>query len=426
MVDVPPPAEVRPGEESSESVAPAPTSANLLHAVTADGARLVLRRLGNSAGTPVILIHGLAVNADIWDMPEYVGEGFHYRSLASLLSDAGYDVWLLNLRGHGWGERLSLPAEKQADWCVDHFVIFDLPAAFELVRRVTERRPFVVASSMGSMALAAYSQGAVARLDASGEIDRIDLNPAVAQDRQSGLTGCVFTEMPARLRWPTSLYDAEGRLRWGSLLTEPAKFDEEANYPFEALSRWNWIQSLIADRGEVSLDFLRGDPERRAWWRRLPPAVVGRIERAEQSTMLGLFKFSGVLTGASADRAAVLFNAREQVFSSMKSGVLAQMSKSVRLGSFVSLCGTPDFHYAEHYDQLAMPALVLCGAKDRIANADVTRQCFFEQLPATDKTYRLFADLAHGEMAASPTATEQVYPAILEWLEARRECGGVN
>ena len=124
-----------------------------------DGAKIACKRRP-APGPPVIFIHGLAVNADVWDIPEIRGERFVFRSLASLLSERGYDIWLVNLRGHGAPHMLSQPPAGQDDWCVDHFILFDVPAVVEHVQAATGQRPILVGSSMGAMTLAAYLQGA--------------------------------------------------------------------------------------------------------------------------------------------------------------------------------------------------------------------------------------------------------------------------
>ena len=49
-------------------------------------------------GEPVVLCHGISSNARFWDLaPD--------RSLADWLVAQGYDVWNLDLRGHGLAER---------------------------------------------------------------------------------------------------------------------------------------------------------------------------------------------------------------------------------------------------------------------------------------------------------------------------------
>ena len=106
---------------------------------TADGALLTCKRR-RAAGTPVILLHGLAVNADIWDIPDIDEPAAPYRSLSSVLHERGLDVWMMNLRGCGAPHMPSEPPPGQDDWCVDHFILYDLPAVVEHVWRTRGRR----------------------------------------------------------------------------------------------------------------------------------------------------------------------------------------------------------------------------------------------------------------------------------------------
>ena len=97
----------------------------------------------------------------------------------------------------------------------------------------------------------------------------------------------------------------------------------------------------------------------------------------------------------------------------MKAGVLRQLAKSVRSGSFVSVIGTPDHVYADHYDMIACPTMVIVGGRDQIASAEVTRACFYEKIRSADRTFKLYDSIAHGEFEYAPIASDQVYPDIL-------------
>src|SRR5512134_1378983 len=51
----------------------------------ADGASLACKRYALADAPPVLLIHGLAINVESWDLPPRDGPGYAYRSLASVL-----------------------------------------------------------------------------------------------------------------------------------------------------------------------------------------------------------------------------------------------------------------------------------------------------------------------------------------------------
>lgn len=417
---------IRPAGEATEARAPVD------YIPTQDGATVAVKRRPTPGGVPVIFLHGLSVNADLWDMPTIVGEGFVYRSLASTLHERGFDLWLMNLRGHGAPHMYSAPPPGQQDWCVDHFILYDLPAVVDRVRAQAGQRPFVIGASLGAMTLAGYAQGAVLRTGAgpaggsgvppvsSDEGCRIVADPLEARRRQAALRGCVFVELPAALRWPRSLYDEAGNLRWSALLSDFWRGDGQGNFTFELLSRWGWLETLVQAAGGVPLDWLRPEPGQVPLVERLPPALAETVRRAQTSLMQFGLKLIGTFTGHSHHRAEVIIRGRRYIIDHIKAGVLRQLSQCVREGRFVSALGSPPHVYSDHYHLIDLPTLVLAGGRDRIANAEVAREAFFERIAAADRTFALFEDFGHGEFEAAPAACERVYPVIVRWLEERR------
>lgn len=101
-------------------------------------------------GEPVVLCHGISSNARFWDLSEG-------RSLAAWLVSRGYDVWNLDLRGHGLAVRDAEGRRQRAGWNVDDYGKQDLPAVFaEVKRRTGADRVHFVGHSMGGMVLAVY------------------------------------------------------------------------------------------------------------------------------------------------------------------------------------------------------------------------------------------------------------------------------
>lgn len=387
------------------------------HAPTEDGGTVALKRRPQPGGPPVMLIHGLAVNADLWDLPSIDTPDYAYRSLATCLRDAGWDVWLVNLRGHGRPRMYSTPPPGQSDWCVDHFIVFDLPAAVAHVRRATGARPFIVGASMGAMTLAGYLCGT---RWASAAHDSLTADADLARRRQSELCGAVFAEFPAVLRWPDSPFDAAGRPRWSQFLRWAGRTDAGVNFPFEFAARLGWLEALIMARGGVPLDRLRPRGPN-AVLEALPPGVAAAFRQVERAITQAGLNVMGLFNGSTNHRAEVLLHGRRYVLEEMKAGVLRQMAASIRAGSFVSLLGSPTHDYPSHYPLIELPTLLVLGGRDRIANADITRQCFFERIAADDKQLMLFEWLGHGEIEAAPVATAQIYPGVMRWLAARAD-----
>lgn len=129
--------------------APAPQCAMAEDLVvrTEDGAPIALHH-HRGPGPPVIVVHGLSSNHHCWDLAPG-------RSLAVALVEAGFDAWLLDLRGHG-DARLARP-RAEPGWDVDDYGQYDVRAAIDHVRAATGyARVGYVGHSMGGMVLAVY------------------------------------------------------------------------------------------------------------------------------------------------------------------------------------------------------------------------------------------------------------------------------
>lgn len=116
---------------------------------TDDGAEIALTHHAG-AGEPVVLCHGISSNSHFWDL-----DADH--SLAEWLAARGYDVWNLDLRGHGLAETDEAGHRQHAGWTVDDYGTHDLPTAFAYVLAQTGASSLhYVGHSMGGMVLAVY------------------------------------------------------------------------------------------------------------------------------------------------------------------------------------------------------------------------------------------------------------------------------
>ena len=94
---------------------------------------------GGTRGT-VILIHGYGQNRYAWHLPK--------RSMTNHLARAGFDVFNLELRGHGRSGHLGAKAPHSAD----DYVREDLPSAIDKVQQINGGAPvFLVGHSLGGL-----------------------------------------------------------------------------------------------------------------------------------------------------------------------------------------------------------------------------------------------------------------------------------
>lgn len=117
---------------------------------------MVRKRSATHDGTqaPVLLIHGYGQNRYAWHLPS--------RSFSNYLARAGFDVFNLELRGHGRSRYLGAKRPTH----VTEFVREDVPAAIEEVQRLSGGRPvYLIGHSLGglvSYAAASALEGRVA------------------------------------------------------------------------------------------------------------------------------------------------------------------------------------------------------------------------------------------------------------------------
>ncbi len=104
---------------------------------------MVRKRLASNAGgtrAPVLLVHGFGQNRYAWHLPA--------RSFSNYLACAGFDVFNLDLRGHG--RSLQFGAASAHD--VHDYIAEDLPSAVAEVRQHSGHRAvFLVGHSLGGL-----------------------------------------------------------------------------------------------------------------------------------------------------------------------------------------------------------------------------------------------------------------------------------
>ncbi|KRJ97514.1 uncharacterized protein Dyak_GE18475, isoform E [Drosophila yakuba] len=120
------------------------------YAFTADGYKLCLHRIPRPGAIPVMLVHGLMASSASWVQ---FGPS---QGLAYILSQAGYDVWMLNTRGNIYSEERQTGRENDQDfWDFSFHEIgqYDLPAAIDLI---------LLQTKMPSIQYIGHSQGSTA------------------------------------------------------------------------------------------------------------------------------------------------------------------------------------------------------------------------------------------------------------------------
>lgn len=323
---------------------------------TRDGWQLALHRYRpkrRAHATPVILCHGMGSNRFNMDGPGTT-------SLARALHAAGYDAWVLELRGAGHSKRRLGPTRWFAEWTFEDYVQHDAPAALRLVRRVTGApRALWVGHSLGGMV--AYA---------------LLMTPTA-----EGVAGAVTLASPGMT--------AVGHL---------------------GLDRFVALRRL-----------LRYAPPR------IPTALVTRLAAP----------FAGPLSTALADPIrdwgwhpdnfdldVVRFMMRWGV-EDLSRSLLTEFARwyaARRMSDRYDL-----FSFTDHLERVRVPMLIVAGSEDRLTPApDIAEVA--ERLGSADKTFLVagratgFAhDFSHVDLLLGRHAHTDVYPRLVEWLDAHRE-----
>lgn len=107
---------------------------------------------------PVVLVHGSFTNLGFWLSAQGIGFARH-------LVDSGYDVWLMEARGHG----LSPRNDHYKDNSLERYALSDVPAANEFVIEKTGIKPIWMGHSLGGVLIASsIASGALPEAQVSG------------------------------------------------------------------------------------------------------------------------------------------------------------------------------------------------------------------------------------------------------------------
>ena len=122
-------------------------------ATTEDGWRIGVTRyrpVVQKFSEPLLLVHGIGCNRMTFDLTDRL-------SLAQHLRNAGFDVWVVDMRGRGQSVRPRLFSGLKYGWSFDEYAEKDLPAAAREVLRATgASRLHLVGFSIGALACYAF------------------------------------------------------------------------------------------------------------------------------------------------------------------------------------------------------------------------------------------------------------------------------
>lgn len=96
----------------------------------------------------IYLQHGLADSSDTWIVNE------EHLAPAFILANRGFDVWVGNSRGNRYStHKMSKTPLNFWEFSFHEIGIYDLPAAFKYINRITNRKIHYIGHSQGTLAM---------------------------------------------------------------------------------------------------------------------------------------------------------------------------------------------------------------------------------------------------------------------------------
>lgn len=305
---------------------------------------MIRKRLAGLRETlaPIILIHGFGQNRYAWHLPS--------RSLFCFLARAGFDVFNLELRGHGRSRHLGAHPPRHISCYVEE----DVPAALDEVQRLSGGRPvYLMGHSLG---------GLIAYASAAAMPDRIAGIVTLGSPYQF-TRGSLALSAVAHLM---TLVDSKVHLGHGTLPLKPLS---EAMRLLRA-----FIESPL-----------------------FPSPIRGFAPRSLEPKVLGQHMALAMDTGSISVLRAMFLSSVEAARGGHPMGDLAE--------------------YADHFEALDIPLLVVAGTKDDLAPPASVEPAYLRSR-STDKTYRVFPR-GHIDLLVGRDGPQTIWPLLLSWLTTR-------
>jgi pimeloyl-ACP methyl ester carboxylesterase len=283
-------------------------------------------------------------------------------SMARFLQRYGYDVWVVELRGAGRSTRPTWWNGKAFNWTFEDYVQHDAPAILKTVLRETgARQVHWVGHSMGGMIAYALLMSPVCKKIASA----VTLGSPTMSDVGHPL---IDFGVPYR-----------GLLRfWSGRI--PIGIAARAAAPFAPLVS-RVLDDMVAELGwhpgNADLPLLR-------------TLMLTAVDDLPASLLREFARWYD--TKAMSDRYAM-------------------------------------FDFTEHLERVTTPILIIAGSKDGLTPVRDLRRVY-ERVASRDKAFRIIGkaegvahDYSHADLVLGLHAPDDVYPVVLEWLDAHRHGG---
>lgn len=339
-------------------------------AYTADGWKLGVRRYRpkvlDPGKLPVVLCHGLGLNATFWTITD------SRTHLPEQLVERGYDVFVFDFRGSGESAQIG-PVGKinalmrqtfllefgERSWTIDDIIRYDVPAVLDYVKLETGHdRVNWVGHSLGGMMMFPY-------LELTAEPDRIANLVAMG-------SAITFADLPETKKYQYGMLRANRALRKIGSVMSPGRLGRPL--------------MLIRFPGLENID-----------------KFYYTAENVDRRTVKRFYGYTLEDTGR---------------------GALEQLDPYLEFGRFLSSDRTID--YTARLNEVKAPLLMVAGDGDILSDVPSTILTF-NPISSPDKTLKRFgkaeghvADYGHCDLVWSRYASSEIFPPIIDWLDERQ------
>ena len=324
-------------------------------------AKKLLRK--NDNRLPIVLCHGLGYNSNFWVLDEKI-------NFARYLSDRGYDVWVLSLRGSGLSTKPGLSIVKnimdvrrgelrnisfrpsQLNWNIDQYSNYDIPATLDFVTKQTGKDQVVwIGHSLGGMIMYAY----------------------LTQNKGDKVASVVTI---------------------GSPIIEPQPLN---------LILYEFLRNKALFKAFLVINTRTG------------ASGIAPFHRFITTPDAVLLYNSDNIASETVDK--VLKNVVEDI----PLGVVDQVMEMLRSGEFKSF--DKSISYTDLMGNITTPVMMCCGKADNLAPPESVRYAY-QNVSSEDKQFAQFGradgyknDYGHNDLVIGKDARKDVYPNILQWLK---------
>lgn len=312
---------------------------------------------------PILLCHGLGYNSLFWVLDDKI-------NLAKYLSDRGFDVWLLSLRGSGLSTKPGISVIKNItetrpgelnnisfkpsflNWSIDDYINYDIPAALKFICEKTGKKQITwVGHSLGGMIMYAY----------------------------------LGKNKPDRIRSVVTI---------GSPIIIPQP-------PNQILQAFAEIKNFFKACLIINI--------------RSGATAIAPFHEFINTPDKVLFYNSDNINDETVTKVLTY------VVEDLPLAVVDQMIKMIQTGIFTSKDGS--INYTEQIKNIDVPILLICGKADNLAPPESVRYVY-HQIKSERKKFIMFGiangykkDYGHNDLILGKNADTEVYPKIFKWLK---------